>query len=346
MLSAISWLYGKIINRRNSQYQKGVFRSHSLGAPTISVGNITVGGSGKTPLVIHIAQLLAEKGESVCVISRGYKRDNERERILVSDGASMLNDAKKAGDEPIEIGMRLLGKAVVIADADRVAAGKWAFKKFGITVFILDDAFQHLKVNRDLDVVVIDATNPFGNRQTLPTGILREPLENLERADLVVITRANLVKIGKIEDLQADIKQFNPRCEILVAKNKASGTTALQDFYCVAANAIDTTSKLSRRSALAFCALGNPANFFDQLVSENFNLSETKAFRDHHYYNQRDAEQIEAKAFEKQCDILLTTAKDAVKLNNIDFKLPVFVVQSELLFDDEKKLREKIHAVF
>ncbi len=194
----ISWIYGTIIEARNSLYEKGVFKSFSLGVPVISIGNITVGGTGKTPLVAFVAEILAEKGEKVCIISRGYGRKNPKKRVLVSDGENILADARQSGDEPFELAQRLLGKAIVVADANRVSAGNWAREKFGITAFVLDDAFQHRKVKRDLDIVTIDATNPFGNKKMLPSGILREPLKNLKRADAIVITRANLAKMFQI----------------------------------------------------------------------------------------------------------------------------------------------------
>lgn len=340
MLTPLGWLYGKIINKRNDLYKKGSLASHSLGVPTISVGNITVGGTGKTPLVGFIAEILAEKGEQVCIISRGYKRKNEKERVLVSDGEKILCDVQTAGDEPFELANKLLGKAFVVADANRVEAGLWAKKKFGITTFVLDDAFQHLKVQRDLDIVAIDATNPFGNYKTLPAGILREPLENLKRADLFIITRANLVQ--NLKDIKLEIKKYNQTATIIVAHNKIDNLIALKDFNEKAKdNEQRTTNKY-----LAFCGLGNPDNFFEQLQSENFSLAATETFGDHYKYSQKDIDKLERIAREKKVGALLTTAKDAVKLKTLDFKLPCFVAESKIIFDDEKKLRKIIYAVF
>ena len=341
MFSTLSWFYGKIINKRNSQYKKGNFKSYSLGAPTISIGNITVGGTGKTPLVIYIAHLLAEKGENVCVISRGYKRENEKERILVSNKDKVLSNVKKAGDEPFEMAKKLLGKAIVIADANRVEAGKWAQEEFGITAFVLDDAFQHLKAKRNVDIVVIDATNPFGNKRTLPSGILREPLENLKRSDVVIITRANLVK--NIEALKTEIKILCPDSKIFVSQNKTFKISKLEDFL---AFKNDVERRITKQPALAFCALGNPNNFFTQLNTEGFNLICTKTFRDHHFYTQKDIKELEIQAGINNCETLLTTVKDAVKLQNLEFKLPLQVVESKIFFKDKKKLHEIIHTVF
>ncbi|MGI8641574.1 MAG: tetraacyldisaccharide 4'-kinase [Pyrinomonadaceae bacterium] len=333
----ISWLYGTIVEARNSLYKKGVLKSYSLGVPTVSIGNITVGGTGKTPLVAFVAEVLAEKGESVCILSRGYGRENPNSRVLVSDGEKILADVKRAGDEPFELARKLLGKAIIVADANRVSAGNWAREKFGITTFVLDDAFQHRKVKRDLDIVTIDATNPFGNKKLLPSGILRESLENLKRADAVVITRANLSK--DISNLKSQIEQFNPNCPIFVSKNKISGLMNLEEFPAKAQRTKDKEQRTKDKS-LAFCALGNPNNFFEQLRQENFDLVTTQTFPDHHFYTQNDIKKIEKNARANDAKVLLTTVKDAVKLKDLQFNLPCFVVRGEMVFDDESGFRD------
>jgi len=343
-----SWIYGKITNIRNSLYERGVFKSHALGATVISIGNITVGGTGKTPMVAFVAEILAEQGEKVCILTRGYGRENPRERVLVSDGKKILADAKQSGDEPFELARKLLGKASVIADANRVAAAEWAKEKFKITAFVLDDAFQHRQAKRDLNIVLLDATNPFGNSKTLPFGILREPLENLKRADLIVITRANLVDEERITNYKLLITNYNPDCPILTAENKISNLTQLKEFHAEAQSSQIKTTNDEQPTAnkfFSFCALGNPDNFFEQLRRENFNVISTKKFPDHHRYTQSDLEKIETEAKQTGAETMLTTAKDAVKLANLKFELPCLVVESRLVFDDEKKLREIIRAV-
>lgn len=338
MLSPSGWLYGKIADLRNALYDKGVFKSFSLGVKTISVGNITVGGTGKTPLVAFIAEILAEQGENVCILTRGYGRENPKQRVLVSDSEMILANAKKAGDEPLELAVKLLGKAIVIADADRVSAAKFAKEKFGVTAFMLDDGFQHRRVNRDLDIVCIDATNPFGNGKMLPAGILREPLNNLKRADAIVITRANLSK--NIENLKSEISEFNRGCPIFTAKNSLSELVELEEFHA-------KTSSTPKRTginvkALAFCGLGNPNIFFELLRREGIDLAHTETFRDHHFYRQSDIDSLEKRAGKSGAEILLTTAKDGVKLKHLSFKMPCFVVETEMKFDDEKGFRGMI----
>ena len=327
-----SRLYGAVINLRNTLYEKGVFKSVSLGVPVVSVGNITVGGTGKTPMVALVAEMLLAKGEKVGVLTRGYGRENPRRRVLVSDGERVLTDAKQAGDEPFELARKLAGKAVVVADADRVSAGIWAREKFGITAFVLDDAFQHRKFKRDTDIVLIDATNPFGNGKTLPFGILRENLKNLSRADSIIITRANLSE--DISNLKFEIKQYNSSCPIYVSENRISNLTELQKFQT--AKSETRNQKLETRNRfLAFCALGNPKNFYEQLRRENFDLVATRDFPDHHFYTARDVAELMKKARSAGAEFLLTTAKDAVKLTDFDFPMPCFVVEIEMVFNEK-----------
>ncbi len=330
-----------ILQKRIALYEKGFFKTFSLGAFAVSVGNLTVGGTGKTPLVAFVAEILAGRGEKVCVISRGYKRENPKSRVHVSDGKNVLADAKLAGDEPVELARKLLGKAVVIADADRVRAGNWAREKFGVTAFVLDDAFQHLRAKRDLDVVTIDATNPFGNRKLLPFGILREPLQNLKRADAIVVTRANLVET--IEDLTFEIRKYNAACPIFTSENKISNLVKLEEFTVnnndsenlknlqTAQTAKDKGQRTKDKFS-AFCGLGNPRGFFEQLRQENFDLISTETFPDHYFYKQTDVEKLEKAARSAGAKTLLTTVKDAVKLQNLKFNLPCFVAESEIVF--------------
>jgi len=340
LLTFLNPIYGAVIRARFALYEKGVFKSFDLQVPTISVGNITVGGTGKTPLVAFVADILAKKGEKVCILTRGYGRENPKERVLVSDGETIFADALEAGDEPFELANNLLGKAAVIADAKRAEAGIWARENWGITVFILDDGFQHLRVKRDLDIVLLDATNPFGNGKLLPAGILRESLESLKRADVVVITRANLVDESGISNIKYQVSNINPKCKIFVSENKTIELTKLKDFSAKAQNLQIKNIKLSALHSplsayCAFCALGNPENFYEQLRRENFNLVYTKNFSDHHFYSQSEITKLEKEAVANGAEILLTTAKDAVKLAHLKFNFPCYVVESRLIFDDE-----------
>ncbi len=353
LFSALARIYGTIANARNLLYKKGFLTSHSLGAKTVSVGNITVGGTGKTPLVALIAEILAANGEKVCILSRGYGRVNPKNRVLVADGGNVLTNARTAGDEPYELAVNLRGKAVIISDANRVAAARWARQKFAVTAFVLDDAFQHQKAKRDLNIVLIDATNPFGNSKTLPSGFLREPLENLERADLIVISRVNLVSENELADLKSKIKNFTD-CQIFTARNQISKLTELtnqnqnstnESLKSEILNLESEILNLKSEISFAFCALGNPQNFFDQLKSENFNLRGTKVFPDHHFYTAKNVENLHKNAIATGAEIFLTTAKDAVKLTEYKFSLPCYVVENKMIFDNKQAFVGIIESV-
>lgn len=328
---SLSRIYGIIADLRHKLYENDILKSHSLGRRTISIGNITFGGTGKTPFTAFAAEVLIQNGEKVCIISRGYGRENPKRRVLVADGKEILADVKTAGDEPFELAHKLRGKAVIIADANRVEAAKWACENFPVTVFLLDDAFQHVQAKRDLDIVLIDATKPFE--------ILREPLKNLKRADLIVITRTNLSE--KIPDLKAEISNFNLNCPIFTAENKVSNLIELEGFFRQTVK----SQPLNTDPCLAFCALGNPENFFEQLRGENFNIALTVKFPDHYFYKAKDIEKLERIAAEASAKYLITTAKDAVKLKNLRFNLPCYVAENRMIFDNEDALREIISSI-
>src|SRR6185436_9285381 len=176
---------------RATLYRRGVLRTHQINAPVISVGNLTTGGTGKTPLVQLIAKHLAQKGRRVCILTRGYGREDTSKRVVVSDGNNVLAEVAQSGDEPLMLAEKLKGKAAVICDVDRVSGAHWAKENLASDVFVLDDGFQNLRTARDLNIAVIDATNPWGNKRVLPAGILREPISSLRRADCVLVTRAH-----------------------------------------------------------------------------------------------------------------------------------------------------------
>lgn len=334
MLAIAAAIYEKVIDARNRRFDAGRTAAHDLGARTISIGNITAGGTGKTPLVIKTAGFLAERGKRVCVITRGYGRQNPKTRLLVSDGRSVLAEAKTAGDEAVELAKRLVGKAIVIADADRVRAAEWARTEFGVNAFVLDDSFQHRYAKRDVDIVCIDALDPFGGGKMLPAGRLREPLKGLARATAVVITRSDLVGDGVVADLRLEIARYAPSIPIFASTVSMRNMVELNVFTGTS-NAPADYSAIANRKAYAFCGLGNPRVFFDQLRRDNFELAGETAFADHYKYAERDIEKMEKQARSCGAAFLLTTAKDAVKLAGLRLDLPCFVVEIDIRIDDE-----------
>lgn len=336
MLSPLSSIYARISDLRNARFDSGRSKTFDLGARTVSVGNITAGGTGKTPLVVLICEKLAARGERVCVLTRGYGRTDPKKRVLVSDGKGPVVDARTGGDEPVEMARRLSGKAIIVADRDRVSAAQWAREKFGVTAFVLDDGFQHRRAKRDVDIVCIDALDPFGGGRTLPSGRLREPLTGLRRATAVVITRSDLSQ--NIDEIKAEIARHNPSCPIFTASSKMLDMTLLSKFLASAGDEsrVDHGS-LAHTSAFAFCALGNPDSFFGQLRRDNFDIADTASFADHFAYKQKDIALLTKKMRDAGAGYLLTTAKDAVKLDGIEFEIPCFVLETRLVIDGDER---------
>ncbi|MBD0370906.1 MAG: tetraacyldisaccharide 4'-kinase [Pyrinomonadaceae bacterium] len=333
-LMPLSLLYNAVTRARTALYRKGLIASYELGAPVISVGNITTGGTGKTPVVAWIADDLAREGLRVCILTRGYGRKREGKRVLVSDGERILADAEDGGDEPRLLAEMLQGKAAVLSDRDRVAAALWARENLGSEAFILDDGFQHLRVRREMDIVTLDATNPFGGGRLLPQGRLREPPASLKRADLIIITRSE--QVADANSLKREVERLSGRKNALISRTR---TGAVRSLVNLPQGALSSPS--SYRVA-AFCALGNPQSFFKHLERTGFDLTHTRAFADHHAYTQSDVDEVAREAIERGAEALLTSAKDAVKLRSLRFELPCFVVEIEFAFENETTLRDMI----
>ncbi|MGH9915609.1 MAG: tetraacyldisaccharide 4'-kinase, partial [Pyrinomonadaceae bacterium] len=224
LLAPLASLYGGVVKTKSLLYAKGIFKRHRLGAPVISVGNLTTGGTGKTSLVIELARTLVKDDFRICVLTRGYGRESPRARVIVSDGENLATDIAAAGDEP-----RLIAESVpgvtVIADPDRAAAGKWAINNLGSNLFLLDDGFQHLRIERDIDIVTIDATNPWGGGYLLPRGLLREQKSSLSRAHIVLITRAN--QTNEISKLKQEVMGLNKKVKVFTSDIKITSFRSL-----------------------------------------------------------------------------------------------------------------------
>jgi tetraacyldisaccharide 4'-kinase len=346
-LAPLGMLYGAVTRARLRLYRSGILKTENVGAPVVSVGNLTAGGTGKTPLVEWAAHALAGEGLRVCVLTRGYGRADEGRRVVASDGARVLAEVAECGDEPRLLAEKLLGVASVVCDRDRVAAARWARAELGARVFVLDDGFQHLRLARDLDIVTVDATAPLGDGHMLPRGRLREPAWGLARADCVVITRVDLA--ADLEGLRGEVARLSGgRAVVVTSRVRTRGLTPLGSVELESRVEARLASGAEGRSALdgfdvaspvgAFCAVGNPRAFFEQLRREGFKLCHTRAFPDHHAYTAADVEAVSREAVAHGARVLLTTAKDAVKLRGFEFALPCYVVEIGLEFDDEALL--------
>ena len=342
-LAPFSVAYGAVGGARRVLYRVGVLPVERLAVPIVSVGNITAGGTGKTPLVEWLARAAASEGRRVCILTRGYGRADVTRRVIVSDGEQVLAEAREGGDEPRLLAEKLRGLAAVISDANRVEAARWAMENLRSDVFILDDGFQHLRLARDLNILTLDATDPWGGMSLLPRGRLREPLGEMKRADLIVITRAELA--GDIEHLRARAETLcGGRAAVLIARTKTLCITSL------AATNIETTGGAHQTDSIpeplaAFCAIGNPQAFFAHARREGLTINHTRPFADHHVYTQADIDDCLREAVRHGARALLTTAKDAVKLHALNFSLPCYVLEVELKFDEGQRMRDILNGI-
>lgn len=335
-LIPLSAIYGAVTRTRLTAYRRGWFSVSRLAAPVISVGNLTAGGTGKTPLVEWVCRAIAKadaredtrEGKRVCVLTRGYGRDNPKMQVVVSNGTEVLAGEREAGDEPLLLARKLLGIAAVVANGDRVAAGEWAIEKLRTEVFVLDDGFQHLRLARDLDVVTIDATNPWGGGSLLPYGRLREPRAGLSRADCVVITRTDQVE--DLASIRATVARLVGAAPVFTSQMVTSGVCKL------AGQSVDKESLFSQRLG-AFCGVGNAESFFNHLRREGCEPSFTRAFADHHNYRQSELDALVNEAKARGAEGLITTAKDVTKLLAFNLGLPCYVVDIQISIDEEDR---------
>ena len=332
ILPPFSALYSVATRLRLAAYRRNLFSVSKLDATVISVGNITTGGTGKTPLVDWVCRVLASEGKRVCVLTRGYRRENPNEQVVVSDGHRVLADVQAAGDEPLLLATNLLGVAAVVCNSNRSAAGKWAIDNLRAEVFVLDDGFQHLRLARDLNIVTIDATNPWGGGM-LPYGHLREPLGGLARADCVVLTRTE--ESTDLASLTTTVQKIVGQTPVFRSRMCASALRRLNGPTIADFSAIS-------QPVGAFCGIGNPTSFFNHLRREGHELAFERAFPDHYNYQQSDVDNIVAEAGGKGARSILTTAKDAIKLSSLHFELPCYVLEIKISIEDEAQLIDMI----
>lgn len=315
LLRLVSFFYGAAICFRNFCYDKGILKSHRVDAVVISVGNITTGGTGKTPLVAWICNYLTAKQKSAAILTRGYKAKN-------SDFA----------DEPAMLAKASSGTHIVV-NPDRLAGAEKAIAAHGVRTLVMDDGFQHRRLARDVDIVAIDASEPFGYARVLPAGLLREPLKSLRRASAAVITRYNQSQPENIEQIRQVLGKFMPGKPIARAVHKPLRAATIRD------KTIDF-EKLAGKRVFAFCGIGNPNAFFETLRELALNIAGTKVYNDHHRYTDSDVSKIYEQARYCEADIILTTQKDWTKtallsLDKFDVPFAYLVVELEFVRGSE-----------
>jgi tetraacyldisaccharide 4'-kinase len=287
------------------------------------VGNISAGGTGKTPVTLALAEMLSSKSFklSPAILSRGYRRKSKGFQI-VSNGKATLCDWLTSGDEA-QIYAKRLKKTVVAVDADRVQGGKNLISEFSPSVILLDDAFQHRRIDRDLDIVLIDSSRSYKNGHLLPAGIFREPVSSLSRADLILLT-----------NFQLNDEQSEKWWEILteIHGEKKLSACQLRTGICTSLRTGKRVSNESLRDKkiIGFCGIGNPGSFSHTLESLNAEIPYIIRFPDHHRYKPRDVEKLAMALNSASVDYLVTTEKDAVKLGGLFEALPILVLEVEV----------------
>ena len=302
---------------KNYLYKKNLLKSYDTGCRIISVGNLTTGGTGKTPITAEIAKYLAKNGEKVCIVSRGYKgKLNNKTPNLISDGETIFYDANMAGDEPYWLSVNCKGVAVVTC-SDRKKGIEFYKQKTGCKTFILDDGFQHRKAKRNLNLLVIDGEKKFGNEMILPAGPLREPLTEIYRADKIIIVNKKTHNRG--------LRGYKR-----VLERALNMPVFLCDMKLGHPYNIHNDEPFNYERVLAFCAIGQPEQFFNLLTA---NVAGQEIFEDHHDYSEEDIEYLIKKANEHGATALITTEKDAVKIKNLKNAKKIKIYAAKLVPD-------------
>jgi tetraacyldisaccharide 4'-kinase len=337
ILRLLSFAYLAIVQLRLYLYRKRILKERQLGCLVVSIGNLTVGGTGKTPVVEKFARALQRGGRRVAILSRGYKSVDRRrkkswwERALgqgteipprvVSDGKRVLLDSGTSGDEPYMLASNLRGVAVVV-DKDRVKGGLHALKELGVDTLLLDDGLQYLHLKHRLDIVLVDRQAPFGNEHLLPRGTLREPPRNLRRASYIFITKCN----GESNDkLIQRIRQHNRTAEIIECTHKP---LYLKHVYREERLPLDYLKGLYIGS---LCGIAAPESFEEGLRKLGAKIELSRHFADHHRYAEKELTSFLQRCVRRDVSAVITTEKDAVRFPVLDnFEVPIYFLRVEI----------------
>ena len=323
-LSALSWAYRAALAARDRAYRWGVLRTGRLPCPVISVGNLTLGGSGKTPTVELAVRTLLDLGALPAVLSRGYGRLT-RGVAVVADREGIRAEPRAAGDEPLMLAERLPGGPVVVGE-NRFEAGRVAVERCGATALVLDDGFQHRTLAKDLEVVVVPGRAPWGNARVFPRGMLREPLSGLARAHVVVVT--NPPGPETVAEITASVRRHNPTAAVLAARYH------LQDALEPQRGRRLPVAELAARRLLAFAGLGSPQGFADTLDATGIRRVGFAEFPDHHWFTPGDLAELVRDARAAGAQGLVTTEKDWVRMRDLPPPpLPVWVLPVRLAIE-------------
>src|ERR1700736_4713474 len=336
LLYLLSLIYERIVQVRLALYRRRVFRQRALGCLVISIGNLTVGGTGKTPIVEKFARALQSGGRHVAILSRGYKSVPKRKRRtwlqrlsggvvdpprIVSDGQTLLLDSLTAGDEPYMLAHNLKN-VIVLVDKDRVKSGLFAIDKMKVDTLLLDDGLQYLRLKHRLDIVLVDRQAPFGNEFLLPRGTLREPPRNLRRASYIFITKSS----GESnEALVKRIRRYNRTAEIIECAHRP---LYLQNIFTGEQLPLD---RLRDTFIGSICGIAAPESFEGGLRQLGARLDLAKRYIDHHRYTEAELQSFINRCIRRDLEMIVTTEKDAVRMPRlIDMKVPMYFLRVEI----------------
>ena len=344
-LFVISRIYRDIVRLRITLYKERIFRDHTLGCLVVSIGNLTCGGTGKTPVVEVFSRTLERKGRKVAILSRGYrnkgkplaekfidflfKRKEDIPPRVVSDGKHLLLDSEMAGDEPYMLATNLKN-VIVLVDKDRVKSGRYAIRKFNVDTLVLDDGFQYLPLKPRLNILLIDSTSPFNNHHILPRGLLREPIKNIQRADFIFLTKSSGGKY--LRHLKRFIKKHNHRAEIIECTHKPQ---FLQDVYTK--ERLDL-SYINGKKIASISGIAAPESFERFLRGFGGKLLYVERYADHHRYTQQEIIDFINASMKEGAELIITTEKDAVRfpmLDRRDLRIVFLRVEIDILSGHE-----------
>ena len=333
-LYLLSLPYGWAVGARSLFYSLRLLKTKTLPCPVVSVGNITVGGTGKTPLVMMLARGLMDRGISVAILSRGYKGTKTSEPV-VSDGKSIFLSPEESGDEPFLMAQVCKGVPVLIGK-DRFANGRVALQRFGIKGLLLDDGYQHLPLHRDLDILLIDSHIGFGDHHLLPRGILREPLSRLRRAHLFLLTKVDDLEASR--PLEKKIHEIHPGAQVFHSHFQPMSLVdpkgEQEELYA-----------LKGKKILALSGIANPNDFSSLLRKCEMEIVSEAIFPDHHFYMSKDLSSIKEKS--KGVDWIVTTEKDMLKLRTLGIDhLPIRSLRIEMKIWEEEEFLKRIISLF
>lgn len=337
MLRLMSFIYGLGVQCTLAMYRWGILHRYKLPCKVISLGNITVGGTGKTPTAQRLAAFIRDMGYRVVILNRGYRADWKGQVGVVSDGRKIYMTVTEAGDEAYLLAKSLPGVPVVIG-RNRSVTGDYAVRHLNAEVIILDDAYQHWQLERDLDIVLIDTINVFGNNFLLPRGTLREPLTNLDRAHAFLLTKVDQSTDIARDAIRETVRKYNAEALVIESTHTPRCYIEIEEWYKGVRPETVSLDKVKGRSVLPFSAIGNPSSFEQTITDLHVNIVDAVRYPDHHDYTMAEMQSIMQKAVDCGAEALVTTDKDAVKIPSefihSERPLPVYVLSIEVRFHE------------